>query len=282
MISDAELRRTAAKWESDPMIVDLDYVLGVFLSQWYIDKDSPIYRFKGGTCLRKCYFPDHRFSEDLDFTAEKDVQKEDLDGLIHRTVERLDAVFDIDLQAAPPRERLFEDEQGGSTREIRLYYRGPLQRSGSPRSIKLHVSDSESEVLVSPPNDRTIIHPFPDAELLDEVSARCYSLEEILVEKLRALGGQRRFAISRDLFDVHCLLASSQVSLRDVTDLVVPKFSAKGLQSSDANLDTFVSRRDEFEIDWQRNLEHLLPSANTVGFDEAWATGISSIEWLAS
>lgn len=25
--------------------------------------------FKGGTCLRKCYFEDYRFSEDLDFTA---------------------------------------------------------------------------------------------------------------------------------------------------------------------------------------------------------------------
>ncbi|WP_353616855.1 nucleotidyl transferase AbiEii/AbiGii toxin family protein [Cytophaga sp. FL35] len=25
--------------------------------------------FKGGTCLRKCYFPDYRFSEDLDFTS---------------------------------------------------------------------------------------------------------------------------------------------------------------------------------------------------------------------
>jgi predicted nucleotidyltransferase component of viral defense system len=25
--------------------------------------------FKGGTCLRKAYFPGYRFSEDLDFTA---------------------------------------------------------------------------------------------------------------------------------------------------------------------------------------------------------------------
>jgi predicted nucleotidyltransferase component of viral defense system len=25
--------------------------------------------FKGGTCLRKCYFPNYRFSEDLDFTS---------------------------------------------------------------------------------------------------------------------------------------------------------------------------------------------------------------------
>jgi predicted nucleotidyltransferase component of viral defense system len=24
--------------------------------------------FKGGTCLKKCYFEDYRFSEDLDFT----------------------------------------------------------------------------------------------------------------------------------------------------------------------------------------------------------------------
>ncbi|CAN5145726.1 hypothetical protein BH20BAC1_BH20BAC1_03460 [soil metagenome] len=31
-------------------------------------KHLKIFVFKGGTCLRKCYFPDYRFSEDLDFT----------------------------------------------------------------------------------------------------------------------------------------------------------------------------------------------------------------------
>ncbi len=70
MISEAEIRRFAGQWSTDPMIVDLDYVLGCFLSQWYQDKQALKMRFKGGTCLRKCYFPNYRFSEDLDFTAE--------------------------------------------------------------------------------------------------------------------------------------------------------------------------------------------------------------------
>lgn len=70
MIGEAELRRLAARWNVDPMVVDLDYSLG-----WYI---AALYRaneidnrlcFKGGTCLRKCHFADYRFSEDLDFTA---------------------------------------------------------------------------------------------------------------------------------------------------------------------------------------------------------------------
>lgn len=46
-----------------------DYVLGHFLNvlfsyQWA--KENLI--FKGGTCLRKCYFENYRFSEDIDLT----------------------------------------------------------------------------------------------------------------------------------------------------------------------------------------------------------------------
>ncbi len=49
MISEAELRRWAGRWSMDPMIVDLDYVLGCFLSQWYQDQEAAKLRFKGRT-----------------------------------------------------------------------------------------------------------------------------------------------------------------------------------------------------------------------------------------
>ena len=55
MISEAELRRRAGEWSTDPMLVDPDYVLGCFLSQWYQESYAARLRFKGGTCLRKCY-----------------------------------------------------------------------------------------------------------------------------------------------------------------------------------------------------------------------------------
>lgn len=50
--------------------IDKDWAIGHFIAAIYSEpelKNALI--FKGGTCLKKCYFSDYRFSEDLDFTA---------------------------------------------------------------------------------------------------------------------------------------------------------------------------------------------------------------------
>jgi hypothetical protein len=50
--------------------VDKDWALGHFIDGIYtIPELRDALIFKGGTCLRKCYFPNYRFSEDLDFTC---------------------------------------------------------------------------------------------------------------------------------------------------------------------------------------------------------------------
>ena len=52
-----------------PDVVEKDYVLGWLLAGIYAhDKPGSAWAFKGGTCLKKCYFETYRFSEDLDFT----------------------------------------------------------------------------------------------------------------------------------------------------------------------------------------------------------------------
>jgi|SRR5690606_14914462 len=66
-----ELRtRTGIEWN----IVEQDYVLTAVL--WGIS-NTPILKeslvFKGGTALKKCYFGDYRFSQDLDFSVVNDV-----------------------------------------------------------------------------------------------------------------------------------------------------------------------------------------------------------------
>ncbi len=69
MIPEAELRRMAATAGVDTMVQDLDYGLGWFLVGLFTTAAGPPpLVFKGGTCLRKCYFANYRFSEDLDFT----------------------------------------------------------------------------------------------------------------------------------------------------------------------------------------------------------------------
>jgi len=64
MIDEAELRRIARREGADPMIVDLDYALGCFLASLFRRDEAGALCFKGGTCLRKCYYAGYRFSED--------------------------------------------------------------------------------------------------------------------------------------------------------------------------------------------------------------------------
>lgn len=70
MIKKKEVEKKAELLNVPKSTIDKDWVLGHFLDAIYsipICRESLI--FKGGTCLRKCYFSDYRFSEDLDFTS---------------------------------------------------------------------------------------------------------------------------------------------------------------------------------------------------------------------
>ena len=49
-------------------ILERDYCLAWFLSALSLSDLRPVLAFKGGTALKRCYYADYRFSEDLDFT----------------------------------------------------------------------------------------------------------------------------------------------------------------------------------------------------------------------
>lgn len=69
-----EARKEARlSWE----IIEKDYILSWVLAGIAANKKlQNKLVFKGGTALKKCYFGNYRFSEDLDFTAKEDMQKE--------------------------------------------------------------------------------------------------------------------------------------------------------------------------------------------------------------
>jgi predicted nucleotidyltransferase component of viral defense system len=59
----------AAEWQLRVDVVEKDYVLGWLLAAAASHSEtSTNWVFKGGTCLKKCYFETYRFSEDLDFS----------------------------------------------------------------------------------------------------------------------------------------------------------------------------------------------------------------------
>jgi predicted nucleotidyltransferase component of viral defense system len=278
MITEAELRRHAVAAGVDTMVQDLDYGLGWFLAGLFTQTAAARYLvFKGGTCLRKCYFADYRFSEDLDFTLSRGWPIEALAEAIEQVrVWSLDA-DGPDFGAAPMRMEVVNDEYGLESYQARVYYRGPLRWGGPPRAIQLDVS--RGEALLFPVTARLLHHPYSDADQLPPTAIPCYDLAEMLTEKLRAVSGQRRFAISRDIYDIH-QLAGEKIPLEAVRQALPAKLAAKGLPPNIVSVASLIQRRSIFEVDWERRLAHLLPPHQPVTFAAAWQSVIELVTAL--
>lgn len=84
--------RLGIPWE----VLERDYLLSWVLagiSQVPVLPDILV--FKGGTVLRKCYFGDYRFSEDLDFSALEGVPKgEEMESLVREACETAARLLD--------------------------------------------------------------------------------------------------------------------------------------------------------------------------------------------
>ena len=73
MIDRDELVAIADETGLTPQVVEKDYVLGWLLAAINANELlAASWVFKGGTCLKKCYFETYRFSEDLDFTLREE------------------------------------------------------------------------------------------------------------------------------------------------------------------------------------------------------------------
>ena len=101
----------------------------------------------------------------------------------------------------------------------------------------------------------------------------------MLTEKLRAISGQRRFAISRDIYDIHRLWGET-ISLTAVCQALPAKLAAKGLPPRIASVASLMQRQSVFEGDWERRLAHLLPPLQPVTFAEAWQSVMQLIAAL--
>ena len=267
MISEAEIRRISAATRVDPMVVDLDYSLGWFLLG--MRKTSTALGgllFKGGTCLRKCYFHDYRFSEDLDFTATKYLSPADIEVWVKKSVDWVSNYDGPDFHVQPIHFEVVDDEYGNESYQARIYYRGPLRWGGSPRTVKLDIT--RAEVILLPVNEKQIIHSYSDQASFADINLPCYSLEEVIAEKIRAVGGQRRFAVSRDLYDIYNLI-STGIDVNAVKQILPRKFEIKGLTMKGIDVNNIKLRRSAFELDWERRLGYLV-TKNNLEFETVW------------
>jgi predicted nucleotidyltransferase component of viral defense system len=181
--------------------IEKDYTLSWIL--FGISKHEQLSKtivFKGGTVLKKIYFKNYRFSEDLDFTLlNNNLSNEQI-------FEWFEEVFEIIREESNIPFKIIENnehEDGG----INFYisYIGPLGGQGNNKRVKVDISRSEQLVFEPVMNEVFIDYSDMEAHQL-----LCYPLEEVLVEKMRSVMQRMQ---ARDFYDIWYLLEIHEMNI---------------------------------------------------------------------
>jgi predicted nucleotidyltransferase component of viral defense system len=164
MIDRREILEAASSFSLLPNIVEKDYVLGWILAGIYAHEElAETWIFKGGTCLKKCYFETYRFSEDLDFTLrnEEHLDEEFLQTVFEQVVAWVTDQSGLNIPADQLEFDIYANPRGRPNCEAKIAYRGPVSpTSGGWPKIKLDLTADER--LVLPSVRREVFHPYSD------------------------------------------------------------------------------------------------------------------------
>lgn len=212
--------------------VEKDYfqhiLLGVLSRKW-----SSYLVFKGGTALQKIGMIT-RFSEDLDFTDERDISPNDISDSLKKAIESYNYPVVVDR---------FTDEE--ITAGFRMKIKGPLYRNNrGVCSIRFEVSRRE-EVMLKPHSEE-IDPPYKD--VLPYV-IRVMDKDEILSEKIRAILTRDKV---RDVYDVYKLIENGAELRKELIN--------KKLEFYDMTLDKseLIERCKELSVRWNEDLESFM------------------------
>ncbi len=267
-----EIQSIAKKLRMEEVVMDKDWILGHFLNAMFSFPDiSESFVFKGGTCLKKNYFQDYRFSEDLDFTLlNKDfnIDKSFFDKILKLAEQNSGAKFH--LKNIKP--QTYNDIPQGY--EVTILFWGAFHKPNQDvlpvnrwqTKIKLDISFSEKVILK--PDQHTIFHPYSDAEIITSI-VPIYPLSEIVAEKLRSLMQRNR---PRDIYDLHYLSKiMKNDSYAEILKLLKQKSESKDIDC--CKYADFVNQRKykSNKRAWESSLAYHLPQGQLVEYDIAFS-----------
>ncbi|MCU0432343.1 MAG: nucleotidyl transferase AbiEii/AbiGii toxin family protein [Bacteroidia bacterium] len=255
MIKPGEIQRKALQCGVRDQQIEKDYVLTWLLTGIALHKTlNSILVFKGGTVLKKVYFSDYRFSEDLDFTLiQENTLNEEIYGWFREVFEFIKEESNISLEINSDHTH----EDGG----IGFYisYTGPLGGQGNNKNIKIDISKSEKLIFL--PVKKALLNDYSDRGT--EIEIQCYSLEEVLIEKLRSVIQRMQ---ARDFYDIWYLLEYEKMEV----EFLRSEFSQKCIAKSIAP-QVFHKKLDErlpqYKARWNNSLAEQignLPDFETV------------------
>ena len=275
MIDRREILDMATRMSLTPHVVEKDYVLGWMLAGI---NAHPVLReswvFKGGTCLKKCFFETYRFSEDLDFTLTEHDQLDEgfLRDAFKQVGEWIQERTGIEIPAEKQVFDVYKNPRSTTSCQGKISYRGPVSPRDMPR-IKLDLTADER--LVLSPQRVPVFHPYSDAPE-EGIEAYAYAYEEVFGEKVRALAERTR---PRDLYDVINLFRNAEAlpSAAVMLDVLGQKCEFKGIGIP--VLADLEPHRNELQGLWENMLNHQLPSLPP--YEAFWDELPAFFAWLA-
>lgn len=261
MILQKEIRQVAQAAGVPATTIDKDWVLGHILNTIYQDgKIASLLIFKGGTCLRKCYFGNYRFSEDLDFTISdlSIINSTWIDLLVNSVTESSGISLFVDQTS----DMLFENKQVGI--KIILKFWGadhPKNQSIPPPQrwhtyIKLEIVSHE--ILCFPTVLKPLIHNYSDVAKIN-CDIPVYAIEEVISEKLRAML-QRKYTAPRDYYDLWYILSiyRPMIDWTQIAAAFKSKIAFKSIECDDIGLFFTVKNIKTLQNHWKASLGHHL------------------------
>lgn len=261
MIKPKEISKLANSEGVRQQQIEKDYIISWVLWGIYKNhalKDALI--FKGGTCIKKVHVETYRYSEDMDFTLNPDMEQNISDDDIYRAFDEIFAEIkeaaNIDLTIPEDSKEIHESD----SIKFFIEYVGPLGGKGDHVKIDISRGDKlEFDVEL-----RKMLNRYSDLAEEEEIIIQSHGLEEIVIEKMAALMGR---TIPRDLYDFEYLTNTEGIELQDV----FYEFQRKA-EHKDHNPAEFVQKVTEkeqiLEKAWTNNLSHQIKDFRK--FEDVW------------
>jgi predicted nucleotidyltransferase component of viral defense system len=261
MILKREIEKIAEQKKVAKATIDKDWVLGHFIDAIFsIQECKRDLIFKGGTCLKKCWFNDFRFSEDLDFTSINPnfvLDKKLLDKIVSLVNERTE----IPLHVQKLEQLKFNDRPTGFAAIVKFWGADHPRNQAPPppqrwlTSIKIEIILYEQ--MVFQPEIRLVNHGYMDN--LSELTAAgipCYSIQEVLAEKFRALI-QRSYTAPRDFYDIWYLSQNvPELNWSEIVEAFHKKMKFKNIEFT--GIDQMINDENDKQLmaAWNNSLAH--------------------------
>jgi len=251
MITKEEIYQKASESKVDPNIVEKDYHLGIVLK---IISENPKIKdwiFRGGTALKKCYFYDYRFSEDLDFTLTNRALKDEkeIKAILKKICQKANQNFGTTLDFFNINKEREEYEE--EALKAILHFQSIKGKS------KIKIDLSFADKIFIKPVEKVIYHQYSDNFVFGKPKIKTVKLEEIIVDKLMAISFIRTYPRNRDLFDIWYILKNKNLDLKLIKKIFQKKCAYR---KKDAKLINRINQKhlSQFKKYWQAQLSALV------------------------